>query len=287
MSNENYIFEITEENFDRIVIDGSRSVPVLVDFWADWCQPCKMLMPTLARLAEAYAGKFILAKLNTEQQQALAAQFGIRSIPTVKLFKDGQMVDEFMGALPEAEIRAFLDRHIPRESDSLVAQANQLVQQGDTEQAVRIIEQARSDDPDNPRVLIASARLKATLGDIDGAEAELKALPMDEQDKPEVKALQARFLFDRVALDAPPAAELQGRLDEDPADSEARYQLAAHRVMDNDFEQALELLLQLLQQDRKFGDDAGRLGMLALFDILGNDNELVKRYRSRMFNALH
>ena len=142
MTQSQYIYEVDTENYGRIVVEGSRSVPVLVDFWAEWCQPCKLLMPILARLAEAYQGKFILAKINTEEQQAIAAEFGIRSIPTVKLFRHGEPVDEFMGALPESEIRAFLDRHIPRESDQLVAQADQLIQAGKTEQAVKLIEQA-------------------------------------------------------------------------------------------------------------------------------------------------
>ena len=120
-----YIVEVTAENYQEVVIQGSLQAPVLVDFWADWCQPCKILLPMLAKLVDEYQGKFILAKINTEQQQELAAQFGIRSIPTVKLFMQGQPVDEFSGALPEEQIRQFLDQHIPRESDKAVAQAQQ------------------------------------------------------------------------------------------------------------------------------------------------------------------
>ena len=268
-------------------MEGSRSVPVLVDFWAEWCQPCKLLMPILARLAETYQGKFILAKINTEEQQAIAAEFGIRSIPTVKLFRHGEPVDEFMGALPESEIRAFLDRHIPRESDQLVAQADQLIQTGKTEQAVKLIEKARAEDPDNPRVQLAFARLQATLGDIEGAEQVLAGLPPEEQEKPEIKGLRARFRFDRVAAAAPDPDQLETALARNPDNSEARYQLAAHKVMRNDFQGALELLLTLLQQDRQYDDEAARKGMLSVFEILGGSGELVNRYRNRMFNALH
>ncbi len=287
MTHSQYIFEVTTENFGKIVVEGSRSIPVLVDFWAEWCQPCKVLMPVLARLAEEFQGKFILAKINTEEQQAIAAEFGIRSIPTVKLFRGGEAVDEFMGALPESEIRAFLDRHIPRESDQLVSQANQLIQAGRTEDALRLIEQAHAEDPGNPRVQLAYARLKATLGEIETAERLLAELPMEEQEKPEVSALRARFLFDRVAGAAPAPAECEESLQRNPNDGETLYQLAAHKVMGNDYQGALELLLTLLQKNRQYGDDAARKGMLAVFEILGGSGDLVSHYRSRMFNALH
>ncbi|HEB95288.1 MAG TPA: thioredoxin [Sedimenticola thiotaurini] len=287
MSRSDHIVEVTEANYQTVVVEGSHAVPVLVDFWADWCQPCKMLMPLLARLAEEYRGRFLLAKVNTEENQNLAMQFGIRSIPTVKLFIDGQPVDEFMGALPEAQIRAFLDRHIPRESDQLVAAAEELLRQGDAAGARETIERALGEDPDNPRVILALARLQATLGEIDQAEQTLATLPPDQQESTEAKSLKARLRFDRVALSAPPPEQLQRRLEEQPDDAETLYRLAAHRVMGNDFEQALELLLRLLQKHRSWNDDAARRGMLALFDLLGPDDPLVSRYRSRMFNALH
>ena len=287
MNQSNYIVEIDESNYESVVVEGSHALPVLVDFWADWCQPCKMLMPVLAKLAEEYQGKFILAKVDTEQQQALAARFGIRSIPTVKLFLNGEPVDEFMGALPEAQIRAFLERYIPRESDHLVTAADDLMLQGDLAGARELIDKAHDSDPDNPRVIIARARLQALSGDIGGAEQTLAKLPPEEQEKAATRALRAQFLFDRIALAAPQPELLQQRLDRDPDDAEARYQLAAHRVRDNAFDEALELLLQLLQRHRNYGDDAPRKAMLALFDILGPDDPRVSRYRSRMFNALH
>ena len=155
------------------------------------------MTPVLVKLAEVYQGRFILAKVNTEEQQTLAAQFAIRSIPTVKLFVDGQPVDEFMGALPERDIQAFLDRYLPRESDKLVVQASRLMQSGRADDAVALIEQARENDPDNPRVQLAYARLQATLGDLDAAEQALAALPLEEQNKPEVAGIRARLMFDQ------------------------------------------------------------------------------------------
>ena len=157
MADSPFIYEIDETNYEQIVIQGSHQVPVLVDFWASWCQPCQMLMPVLAKMADEFQGRFILAKINTEEQQALAGQFGIRSIPTVKLFLQGAEIDEFAGALPETEIRAFLDRHLPRESDGAVAAAEQLCAAGDVQGALDALAPAQATDPDNPRVLTVLA----------------------------------------------------------------------------------------------------------------------------------
>jgi len=287
MADSSYIYDVTAENFQQVVLQTSMSRPVLVDFWAEWCNPCKTLMPTLAKLADEYQGKFILAKVNTEQQQQLATHFGIRSIPCVKLFLKGQMADEFMGALPEAEVRSFIDKYIPRESDGLLAQAEQLLLQGDADGAGTLIQQAAQMDPGSPRVMLSNARYLATVGRLEEAEQQLNALPDEEKRKPEVSAMLARLQFDRSSADTPPPEVLKQRLLENPSDSEAMHQLASHMIMQNDLEGALELLLTLMQKDRDYGDDAARKDMLRIFEMLGGQGELVKRYRNRMFNLLH
>jgi putative thioredoxin len=286
MSNSPYVIEVTEENYQNAVVEQSMQVPVLVDFWASWCQPCQMLMPILAKLADDYRGKFILAKINTEEQQALAARFGIRSIPTVKLFRNGEPVDEFAGALPEAEIRKFLDKHIPRESDALVEQAQQLLLQGDTEAALALLEQARASDPANGNIDLALAQTHAAAGDITKSEEILARLPADLRDKPEVRTLQGLLFFEGLLADAPAEEELARRLEADADDAEARYLLAAHHAVNQRYEEAMDALLQLMKKNRDYGDDAARKALLKLFDVLGDD-PLVPRYRSRMMSLIY
>ena len=285
MADSPFIIEVTRENYGQ-VMETSFRTPVLMDFWAGWCQPCQVLMPILARLAEEYAGKFLLAKLNTEQEQEIAAQFGIRSIPTVKLFRDGRPVDEFMGALPEQAVRKFLDRHVARESDAQVAEAREQLLAGNADGAIAILHEARQVDPDNPRVILVLAQAQAAAGDVTAAEETLDGLPADEQDKPEATTLRSQLFFEGQLAGAPAATELEARLAADPGDHEALFQLALRKVVDQEYDAAMDLLLQLMQENRKFGDDAGRRVLLKIFEVLGDD-PLVSRYRSRMANLLY
>ena len=285
MANSPYIVDVTKENYAD-VMQASFQVPVLIDFWASWCQPCHALMPVLAKLAEEYQGQFVLGKLNTEEEQEIAQQFGIRSIPTVKLFRDGQPVDEFMGALPEQAVRQFLDKHLPRESDAQVLAAHQQLMAGDADGAIALLNTAREADPDNTRIMLVLAEAQAAKGDVDAAEATLDSLPIDEASAPEVAALRSHLFFAGQAADAPAAAALESRRAVDPDDLEALYQLAMRKVVEQDVEAGIELLLALVQKDREFRDDAGREGLVKLFDLLGEDPR-VGQYRRRMASLLY
>ena len=285
MADSPYIVDVTRDTFQQ-VMETSFEVPVLMDFWASWCQPCHMIMPVLAGLAEEYQGKFLLAKLNTEEEQEVAARFGIRSIPTVKLFRDGQPVDEFMGALPERAIREFIDRHVARESDAQVSLANEQLLAGDATQAIALLTEARRSDPDNPRVSLALAEAQLAAGDVAAAEATLDSLPADERDKPGVAALRGRLYFEGRLADAPDASELETRLNSNPDDHEALYKLAMRKVADGDYDVAMEMLLQVMKKDRKFGDDAGRRALLKVFELLGDDPR-VNGYRRQMTSLLY
>jgi putative thioredoxin len=285
MAGAPFIVEVTRDNYAQ-VMEASFQVPVLVDFWAGWCQPCQVLMPILAKLAEEYQGRFLLAKLDTEEEQEIAAQFGIRSIPTVKLFRDGQPVDEFMGALPEKAVREFIDRHLPRASDAQVEEALARLAAGDADSALVLLHEARGADPDNPRVSITLAQAQAAAGDAAAAEATLDSLPADEMDTPEVAALRSHLYFEGRVAGTPAADELEARIAADPADHEARFQLALRKVVSRDYGAAMDLLLQLMQQDRSYGDDAGRHALLKVFELLGDDPR-VAQYRRRMANLLY
>lgn len=287
MAESPHIRNVTTEDFDGVVIEGSRQRPVLVDFWADWCGPCHMLMPVLARLAEEYQGAFLLAKVDTEAQRELAQRYGIRSLPTVKLFRDGQAVDELMGVQPEAVIRQLIDRYAVKESDRVRERAVQAHAGGDTEEAMRLLRQALDMDPRHVGARLDLAKLIGMQGHIEEALSTLDQVPVESADDAAVRQLRGQLGFAKLAAEAPASAELERHIADRPDDPAPRYRLAARRVVEGDFEGALEQLMVLVLRHRDFEDDAGRKAILAVFDILGGDHPLVKRYRSRMFAALH
>lgn len=283
MNDSLFIFEVDETNFTEVVIEGSRRQPVLVDFWAEWCAPCRSLMPVLARLAEAYGGKFILAKVNSDENQALAAQYGVRSLPTVKVFKNGVPVDEFMGALPESAVRKFLERHIEHESDKLHTLAMQAYQKGEWESAVELLEKAHSLEPDKSRFTIDLAAVLADSGNPARAEELLKGLPEYERNSGKAAGLLARLEFAREAAELPDEAALVSKAE--AGDLNSLYQLALLKISQGDYAAAMENLLQIIRKDRAYEDDLGRKTLLKLFDMLGDD-PLVEQYRKRMTSLL-
>ncbi len=286
MSNSEYIIDITADNFASVA-ERSMQLPVLVDFWASWCEPCKALLPILERLATEYQGRFLLAKVNIDEQQALASQFGVRSVPTVKMIRDGRVVDEFTGALPESQVRAFIDNHMEQPADRFLAAAEEAWSNGDAVQAETLLRQVMSELPDDHRAQLMLAELHAVTGRTDEAAQLLATLPADVALSPQAEALRARLAFATAAADAAEIEVLQQTLAINPKDSKARHQLAARLVLAGDYEGALEQLLELVRRDRAYGDDAGRKGMLQLFELLGGSGELVNRYRRLMFTAMH
>lgn len=286
MSDSPFIFDVTVENFSDVVIQGSMERPVLVDFWADWCNPCQALMPVLAKLAEEYNGQFILAKVNSDEQQAIAQQLGVRSLPTVKVFVKGQPVNEFTGALPENQVRRFIDEHLVHGSDQYLANAAALLEQGNQPEAIKQLIEGIQIDSERPELRIELAKIYVAMGHNTEAEEVLKTLSEADQDSETVVALLARIQFAKEAGDLPDEATLLAAIETNGEDLEARYQLATLKMTQNDYEPAMEQLLFIMSKDRTFKDDIGRTTLLKVFDMLGQDQR-VKRYRSKMFAMLH
>jgi putative thioredoxin len=279
-------FDVTRQNFAALVLEASKHNPVLVDFWAPWCGPCKMLAPALATLASEYRGGFRLAKVNTDDEQMLAREYGIRSLPTVKVFKDGRVVDEFTGVLAASAIRAIIERHIEHEVDKIRRRAEAAFEGGDANTALRLLKEAAEMGPNDTSVKVLTARILMLTGTPEEARSLLQSLPMDASLTAEVKRLQAQLEFAQTANEAFDEADLERKISDDPRDLQARYRLSARRVMRGDYEGALEQLFEVMRRDRSFENDVGRRGILSVFEILGG-GELVSRYRRKMVHLLH
>ncbi len=281
------IGEVNEADFSARVIERSRELPVMVDFWAPWCAPCRMLTPILAKIAGDYAGRMELVGVNIDENSDLARAYRVQSIPLVQLYRDGAVVEEFLGAQPEGVIRALLQRHIERASDGAREAARAALTRGDAKHAEALLRQALADDPDNERLAPDLAGLLIETGRYDEAEEILDGLPAARALDEDIAALRARIKYGRLAAQAPPEEELRRAIAADPGDCEARYRLAARLIMEHSFEAALEQLLEVVRRDRAYGDDAARKAMLEVFALMGGEGPVVKRYRTLLSSLLY
>lgn len=287
MSSSPHIFEATMENFQQEVMDASSSAPVLVDVWAEWCAPCKQLMPLLEKLANEYQGAFRLAKVNADEQEQLTASLGVRSLPTVILVKDGQAVDGFNGALPESEIRKVLEKHVQLPEEDPYEKAHRIWDEGDIDGALEILSDMNQKDPENLKVLIDLAQLKAENGDIETAEQVLESLPPEEKLQHQAKQLAARIKFLKQSAELPPVKDLEMALEQDPKDPNALHLLALHNVLQEKNAEAMALLIRLMQVDSKYKDEVAKTTLVELFEKLGNNNPDVRTYRRKLYTLMH
>ena len=264
MSNA-YSIQVTSETFETDVLQKSQETPVLVDFYAEWCGPCKSLGPILERLADEYAGAFILAKVDSDAEQMLVAGMGVRSLPTVVLFKNGQPADHFMGALPEGEIRAMLDKHVERVEASPLERAAELVELGQYDEAIALYQLITADDPENYDVYLDMAQALLKKGDLESAEAIVERLPDAQKMDPRAKSILAGKAFQDLLAGAPDRATCESRVASNEKDSEARYFLAAHLMVSDDVEAAIDQLLTVVRIDRQYNEDAARLLLIQIF----------------------
>jgi putative thioredoxin len=282
-----YIIQVGADNFAVEVLEKSNRVPVLIDFWAEWCGPCKVLMPVLEQLAVEYQGQFVLAKINIDQQSTLATQFHVRSVPTLKLIRHGEVVDEALGVQSEAALRVMIDAQRDRPADDLRRQAAQAHRAGHSAEAVDLLRTACEMEPTYYPSYLDLAQVLLESGQLTEAETLLRDLPATIQAEKATQKLMAYLNFSLVAAGAGNMDELSAQLAADPANAQVRHQLAALSVLQGEYETALAQLLELMRRDRKYGDDAGRRGIVGVFLLLNDTGPLVTQYRGKMASLLY
>lgn len=287
MSSSSHTFEATMDNFQQDVMEASSTTPILVDVWAEWCAPCKQLMPLLDKLVDEYQGAFKLAKVNADEQEQLTGSLGVRSLPTVILVKDGQAVDGFNSALPESEIRKVLEKHVELPEEDPYEKAHRIWNEGDIEGALGILSEMNQKDPEDMKVLIDLAQLKAETGDLETAEQVLASLPPEEKMQHQAKQLAARVKFLQQSAELPPVKDLEMALEQDPKDPNALHLRALHHVLKDENAEAMELLIRLMQVDSKYKDEVAKTTLVELFEKLGNSNPDVRTYRRRLYTLMH
>ncbi|MDW8322555.1 MAG: co-chaperone YbbN [Burkholderiales bacterium] len=281
-----YALDVGRDDFERVVIEGSKKQPVVVDFWAEWCGPCRVLKPILERLAEEYQGKFILAKVNADHNPELAARYGVRGIPSVKAFVDGRIVDEFSGALPESAVREFLERVIPSPAEELRLKAAALKAQGQAAQALQLLAEASKLDHKNEAVRLDAAEIMLDLEQTDEAARLLESLSAQTRTEARAQQLIARLNFARSKASGADEASLRARIAADAGDMEARLALANLLIASGRYAEGMDELIEMVRRDKTWNDEAARKTMLSVFNLLGA-SPLVSEYRRRLASALN
>lgn len=281
-----HVFDATAATFEDTVISTSLETPVLVDFWAPWCEPCKTLGPLLEKLAADYNGAFKLAKVDVDQEQELAAAFQIRSVPTVILVKGGQLVDGFPGALPEGQLREFLTHHgiAPSEIVEDVA-AEETVPPVDPHAEVMRLRKAIEAEPDKAELKLELALSLLQTGATTESEHLLDALPANLATDDRTITARARLGFSALLKDAPPVEVLETAVAADPTDLRARHLLGVRHFVAGDAEAGLMQFIEMLQRDRAYGNGLARKTLIDAFRVL-EDQDLVSRYRRKMSSLL-
>jgi len=279
MAAEASVCDVSDETFDRDVIETSHDVPVVVDFWAPWCGPCKQLGPTLEELAEEADGDWLLAKLNVDDNKETSGDYDVRGIPAVKAFVDGEVVDEFTGVKSRVAIQEWLDG-FQRQSHAVRA-----LESGDLDRAASLFDAILEDRPEDIGALAGRARVAVERDDIEAAEKYLDRVPdAAENQAPEAFA---RAWLGVEAASAGDPSELRNRIASDPDDLEARFELGIQLARDGNYEEGLDQFLEIVERDREFRDDIGRRAMVRVFELMGPGTDAVRKWRQKMGRAMY
>jgi len=282
----NFIVNIDESNAAQLLIDESHKRPVVVDFWADWCEPCKVLMPVLEKIANEYKGAFLLAKVNADDQQMITQQFGVRSLPTVMVMQNGQPVDGFAGAQPEAQVRQMLEKYLPKPWDGLLQMATEAMDAGDFAAALSPLRQAWEDSGRRLDITLAYARALIESLRLDEAETVLATVRLADQDAA-WEQLRAQLEIKREAAKSPEIEALEQRLAATPDDLELRHQLAVQYTNSGQFKDAMECLIGILRKDLGHGDGATKKLLLDTIASLGKGDPLAAEYQRKLYSLLY
>jgi len=290
MLSDDLVKDTTTANFRQDVLAESMNQPVLVDFWAPWCGPCKQLTPILEKVVRAAGGKVKLVKMNIDEHPQIAGQLGVQSIPAVFAFQRGQPVDGFMGALPESQLKDFIERLVgplgPGATEELLAQADQLVAAGDMGGAAELYAAVLSQEPENTAALAALVKLHVEVGDLEGAKRFLAMAPTAKANDPAIAGARAAVDLAEQAGSLGDTAELQRRIEADPLDHQARFDLAIALNARGKREEAVNHLLEIVRRDRNWNDDGARKQLVQLFEAWGPMDEMTIAGRRKLSSLL-
>ena len=280
------VVDIDQNNAQQYLIDESFNRPVVVDFWADWCAPCKQLMPLLEKLADEYAGSFLLAKINADEQQGISQQLGVRSLPTVMVFKDGQPVDGFSGAQPETAVREMLQKHLPSPWGAKIAEATELLDQGDTSGALALLRAAWEESDKLLDITLAYAGALVEANRLDEAEEVLNEVRLVDREAVH-EQLMAQIELKREAGKSPEIEALESELASDESNHAVRVRLAVQLTTGAHYRDALEHLLVVLRADRDWNNGEAKRLYLDTIASIGKGDPLAAEYQRKLFSILY
>lgn len=281
-----YIVNIDERNASALLIEESHNRPVVVDFWADWCAPCKTLMPILEKIANEYQGAFLLAKVNADEQQGIAQQLGVRSLPTVMVIRDGQPVDGFAGAQPESLVRKMLEKYLPKPWDRLLQQGLAAIERGEFNAALVPLRQAWQDSRKQHNITLAYAHALIESLRLDEAQVVLDEVRLADQDAG-YEQLRAQLDIKREAAKSPEITALEEQMAANPDDLDVRYQLGVQYTNNGQYREAMEQLIAILRKDLGHGNGATKRMLLDSIASLGKGDPLAVEYQRKLYSLLY